>query len=96
MQIGEVVVRLLSPEEICAFSVCEVKYEKIRKNDDNTETPADPRLGTLDETPCKTCGCEFRDCPGHFGHIVLAILREAYIKPKNRAEAIAVFKKPFF
>lgn len=72
MQIGEVVVRLLSPEEIYAFSVCEVKYEKIRKNDDNTETPADPRLGTLDETPCKTCGCEFRDCPGHFGHIVLA------------------------
>jgi hypothetical protein len=38
----------------------------------------DPRMGTTDREPCKTCGCStnvvgqrnrVNECPGHFGHI---------------------------
>ncbi len=72
MEINGVKFALLSPEKILSFSVCEIKYDKIKKSDDNSGTPADPRLGTLDETPCETCKCDVHKCPGHFGHIVLA------------------------
>jgi len=36
----------------------------------------DPRLGPLSKdqgSPCKTCSMTARDCPGHFGHIELAV-----------------------
>ena len=33
----------------------------------------DPRMGTCDlYLPCSTCGLNYNDCPGHFGHIMLA------------------------
>ena len=33
----------------------------------------DPRLGTADSTMlCATCGMEYKNCPGHFGHTELA------------------------
>ena len=33
----------------------------------------DPRMGTTDrDAPCATCGCNYTECPGHFGHIKLA------------------------
>jgi DNA-directed RNA polymerase II subunit RPB1 len=33
----------------------------------------DPRLGAVDRTlKCQTCSGNYIDCPGHFGHIVLA------------------------
>jgi DNA-directed RNA polymerase II subunit RPB1 len=33
----------------------------------------DPRLGTADSTIlCATCGMEYKNCPGHFGHTELA------------------------
>jgi DNA-directed RNA polymerase beta' subunit len=33
----------------------------------------DPRLGTADSTIlCATCGLEYKNCPGHFGHTELA------------------------
>jgi DNA-directed RNA polymerase II subunit RPB1 len=33
----------------------------------------DPRMGTCDiYLPCTTCGLDYNDCPGHFGHIQLA------------------------
>lgn len=33
----------------------------------------DPKLGTVDKgSICETCGANFTDCVGHFGHIELA------------------------
>ena len=33
----------------------------------------DPRLGTADSTMlCATCGLEYKNCQGHFGHTELA------------------------
>ena len=30
-------------------------------------------MGTSDrDEPCGTCGCSYKECPGHFGHIELA------------------------
>jgi DNA-directed RNA polymerase II subunit RPB1 len=35
--------------------------------------PADPRLGVMDRTlKCTTDGAGTQDCPGYFGHILLA------------------------
>ena len=34
----------------------------------------DPRMGTIDRNfKCQTCGEGMSECPGHFGHIELAI-----------------------
>ena len=36
--------------------------------------PLDMRLGTSDKkASCQTCGCKLEECPGHFGHIRLAL-----------------------
>ena len=42
----------------------------------------DPRLGTIINTPCETCGEGKSDCPGHWGHIELArhILHPEFLK----------------
>jgi len=66
---------LLSPEEIQEMAVCEINNP--RSFDDNgypTEGGInDLRMGTTDKKlRCKTCKCNFNDCPGHFGYIHLA------------------------
>lgn len=34
----------------------------------------DPKLGTIDRAfQCGTCGEDMQECPGHFGHIELAV-----------------------
>ena len=34
----------------------------------------DPKLGTIDRAmACATCGENMQECPGHFGHIELAV-----------------------
>src|SRR3989338_7871967 len=33
----------------------------------------DPALGPCDEGSCPTCGLNSRECPGHMGHIELAL-----------------------
>ena len=53
------------------------KIDQIQINDAEGK-PAkgginDPKLGTVDKgSICETCGSNFTDCVGHFGHIELA------------------------
>ena len=66
----------LTAEEWLRFSVCEVnKPSPQGGSDKNREgTPYDPRMGVLENgVACGTCEGENKDCPGHFGHIVLPI-----------------------
>ena len=65
---------VLSPEEIRAQSVVEVKNSGLR---DPGGVPKecglmDLRLGTSDRNySCRSCGGDEKTCPGHFGHIEL-------------------------
>lgn len=74
--IQEVQFGLLSPEEIKNMSVVHVKYPETM---DEQKRPRenglnDPRLGTVDrQFTCATCGESQAECPGHFGHIELAV-----------------------
>jgi len=65
---------ILSPNEIINRSVVEItKQETYDKEDPVIKGLFDPRMGVTDMGKvCKTCGQKNIDCPGHFGHIVLA------------------------
>lgn len=71
-QVKRVTFGIQSPERILEKSVCEI-YKHIT-NVKNTEgTLMDPRLGPIERgLICPTCGYTYKDCPGHFGHLVLA------------------------
>jgi DNA-directed RNA polymerase II subunit RPB1 len=66
---------LLNPDEIKNMAV--VKVESAQVTDQTTGNPIDSgindlRMGTVDKVlRCKTCDCNFADCPGHFGYIEL-------------------------
>nr|AAK00310.1 DNA-dependent RNA polymerase II largest subunit RPB1 [Glaucosphaera vacuolata] len=64
---------VLSPDEIRRMSVCEIKFETaFEMGKPKTEGLMDPRLGAIGrDLPCKTCHCDEKNCPGHFGHIEL-------------------------
>lgn len=65
---------VLSPEEITAMSVAEIKYpETIEDGRAKLGGLNDPRMGTVDrDVKCQTCAGTTGECPGHFGHIELA------------------------
>ena len=67
---------LLSPEQIRKLSVIEVQTSDTY-DEDGAPIPLglmDGRLGTLEPRQrCKTCGNPSISCPGHFGHIELAM-----------------------
>ena len=75
--IEEIQFGLLSPEEIKNMSVASIEYPETI--DEQTQLPrqgglADPRLGTIEKSMrCGTCDENMTDCPGHFGHIELAV-----------------------
>ena len=75
--IEEIQFGLLSPEEIKNMSAASIEYPETL--DEQTHQPkrmglADPRLGTIDRSmKCGTCDENMTDCPGHFGHIELAV-----------------------
>ena len=75
--IEEIQFGLLSPEEIKKMSVAAIEYPETL--DEQTQLPragglADPRLGTIERgMRCSTCDENMTDCPGHFGHIELAV-----------------------
>ncbi|KAG8533813.1 DNA-directed RNA polymerase II subunit RPB1 [Bacidia gigantensis] len=75
--IQEVQFGLLSPEEIKNMSVAPIEYPETM--DEQNQRPrhmglADPRLGTIDRSvKCATCDENMSECPGHFGHIELAV-----------------------
>jgi DNA-directed RNA polymerase beta' subunit len=69
---------LYSREEILALSVAEITSTK--KSGPNSIY--DPRMGAEGNKPCLTCGNDIISCPGHFGHIDLAvpIIHPLYLK----------------
>ena len=75
--IQEIQFGLLSPEEIKNMSVCSIEYPETM--DEQGSRPrqmglADPRLGSIDRAyKCATCDEGMSECPGHFGHIELAV-----------------------
>jgi DNA-directed RNA polymerase subunit A' len=67
---------LLSPHEIRKMSVVEIRTADTY-DEDGLPIPTglmDSRLGTLEPRQrCATCGNTAASCPGHFGHIELAV-----------------------
>jgi DNA-directed RNA polymerase subunit A' len=74
--IGEVHFGILSPQEIRRLSVAEIQAADTYDEDGAPILGGlmDGRLGTLEPRQrCKTCGNTALRCPGHFGHIELAV-----------------------
>jgi DNA-directed RNA polymerase II subunit RPB1 len=74
-KINQVILGMLSPEEIERYSVVKIVNERIYNEKGEAERGAinDPCLGTMDkDSRCKSCYGTMSDCPGHFGHIDLA------------------------
>ena len=75
--IQEIQFGLLSPEEIKNMRVAPIEYPETM--DEQNQRPrqmglADPRLGSIDRAyKCATCDENMSECPGHFGHIELAV-----------------------
>lgn len=75
--VQEIQFGLFSPEEIKSMSVCHIEYPETM--DEQRHRPRekglnDPKLGTIDRSQmCATCGESQQECPGHFGHIELAV-----------------------
>ena len=67
---------LLSPQELRKFSVAEIQTADTYDEDGAPITSGlmDGRLGTLEPRQrCRTCGNTAIRCPGHFGHVELAV-----------------------
>jgi DNA-directed RNA polymerase II subunit RPB1 len=63
---------ILSPERIKQKAVCEI-YKHITNYKNLEGTLMDPRLGTIERGQiCPSCGYTYKNCPGHFGYLVLA------------------------
>lgn len=74
--IDELYFGLISPQDIRRFSVAEIQTADTYDEDGAPITSGlmDGRLGTLEPRQrCKTCGNTAIRCPGHFGHIELAV-----------------------
>ncbi|KAF2006667.1 beta and beta-prime subunits of DNA dependent RNA-polymerase [Amniculicola lignicola CBS 123094] len=75
--IKEIQFGLLSPEEIKQMSVVKIDFPETM--DEQKQAPRsqglnDPKLGTIDRMyTCATCKEDIQTCPGHFGHIELAV-----------------------
>ena len=75
--VQEIQFGLFSPEEIKGFSVCHIEYPETM--DEQRQRPRekglnDPKLGSIDRAyRCATCEEGMHECPGHFGHIELAV-----------------------
>ena len=74
--LDEIVFGILSPQEIRKMSVVEIRTADTY-DEDGAPIPSglmDSRLGTLEPRQrCATCGNTAVRCPGHFGHIELAV-----------------------
>ncbi len=74
--IDELFFGMMSPQEIRRLSVAEIQTADTYDEDGAPITSGlmDGRLGTLEPRQrCKTCGNTAVRCPGHFGHIELAV-----------------------
>lgn len=66
---------LFSPDEIRESSVCEItKPDTFDGSEPVINGLFDPRMGVIERGPeCSTCENKSAMCPGHFGHIELAL-----------------------
>lgn len=74
--VDEIGFGVLSPQDVRRFSVAEIQTADTYDEDGAPITSGlmDGRLGTLEPRQrCKTCGNTATRCPGHFGHIELAV-----------------------
>lgn len=75
-QISAIKFGILSPSDIRKMSVVEIETADTY-DEDGVPIPGglmDGRLGTLEPRQrCRTCGNTATTCPGHFGHIELAV-----------------------
>jgi len=74
--VNEVHFGLFSPQDVRKLSVVEIQTPDTYDEDGAPITTGlmDGRLGTLEPRQrCKTCGNTAIRCPGHFGHIELAV-----------------------
>ncbi|MEM3673649.1 MAG: DNA-directed RNA polymerase subunit A' [Candidatus Bathyarchaeia archaeon] len=74
--VDEISFGLISPQDIRRLSVVEIQTPDTYDEDGAPITAGlmDGRLGTLEPRQrCKTCGNTAARCPGHFGHIELAV-----------------------
>ena len=74
--VNELYFGILSPRDVRRFSVAEIQTADTYDEDGAPITLGlmDGRLGTLEPRQrCKTCGNTAIRCPGHFGHIELAV-----------------------
>ena len=75
-RIGSIKFSCLSPEEIRKMSAVKV-ITADTYNDEGFPYEGglmDTSLGVVEPgLKCKTCGCKSGECPGHFGHIDLAL-----------------------
>lgn len=75
--IKEIQFGLLSPEEIKSMSVVHILYPETmdeEKQQARVSGLNDSRLGSIDRSfVCGTCQEDMQTCPGHFGHIELAV-----------------------
>ena len=59
------------------MSVCHIEYPETmdeQRNRPREKGLNDPKLGSIDRSvACGTCGEDMLECPGHFGHIELAV-----------------------
>ncbi|HWG91460.1 MAG TPA: DNA-directed RNA polymerase subunit A' [Candidatus Thermoplasmatota archaeon] len=84
-KIGSIAFALLSPQEIRDMSATKIITADTYDDDGFPIDMGlmDPRLGVIEPgLRCKTCGRTVGDCPGHFGHIDLAmpIIHVGYTK----------------
>ncbi len=84
-RIGSIKFSCVSPEEIRKMSA--VKIITADTYDDEGYPIEmglmDPRMGVIEPgLRCRTCGCKVDECPGHFGHIDLAmpVIHVGFIK----------------
>jgi DNA-directed RNA polymerase II subunit RPB1 len=73
--INEIQFGIMSPDEIRKGSVCEILSTNTFNGDDPVINGLfDPRMGQLERgNICATCENTYDICPGHFGHIELAL-----------------------
>ncbi|HHD16841.1 MAG TPA: DNA-directed RNA polymerase subunit A' [Euryarchaeota archaeon] len=84
-KIGKIQFALLSPDEIRKMSATKIITADTYDDDGFPIDMGlmDPRLGVIEPgLKCKTCGKKVDECPGHFGHIDLAmpVIHEGYTK----------------
>ena len=67
---------LINPEEFKRYSSCEVTHIELyeKNNEPKFGGLLDPRMGPHDKNIlCQSCKHNIEKCPGHFGHIELAV-----------------------